>query len=152
MKFLKKGKFNLLIFSLLVFVLGATGIVYAKEITVEKIYKSKSEIQESITEKENVIPLYSLEKVGDSYKVIYRNQTEEEIKKDNELLNNEPISYEKKVRNYYYKSVSSIPESIDYSEYNNEYEYMFIGKLDLISVTACGKDYIAEYKGILSNK
>lgn len=152
MKFFKKSKFNLLILSLLMFVLSATGLVYAKEVTVEKIYKSKSEIQENITQNESVIPLYSLEKMNDAYKVIYRNQTEEEIKRENELLNYEPISYEKKVRNYYYESVSSIPESVGYSEYNNDYEYMFSGKLDLISVTACGKEYIAEYKGTLTNK
>lgn len=151
MSFLKKDKFKLLIFSLLLFILGSTGIIYAKELTVEKVYKNKNEIQENITQNENVIPLYSLEKVGDNYKIIYRNQTKEEIEKDNEILNNEPISYEKKVRNYY-KSVSLIPESIDYSEYNDEYEYMFSGKLDLATVTACGKEYIAEYKGYLKNK
>jgi len=152
MQRLRRVRLKLLIFCLLTVILSATGIVYAKEMIVEKNYNNKSEIPENITENENGIPLYSIERVGELYKVIFRNQTEEEIRRANEFIKCKPISYEKTVRKYFIKSFSSIPENMDYSEYNNEFDCMVNGKLDLISVSVFRKEYIAEYSGMLTNK
>lgn len=156
MKLFHKMQSRLFIFGLCIFLLGAAGIVSAEQIIVEMNLKSIKQIQESTIVDKKVIPLYSFEKVDDNYKVIYRSQTEEELKREKELLDAKPISYEKEVKNYHYESLSSIPENIDYSEYSNEHESMFSGELELQSIEVYeiynNRQYLAEYKGLITNK
>lgn len=59
------------------------------------------------------------------------------------------IYYEKTITKYY-SSISDVPESIVYSEYNNAFCYTFSGRLYLQSVVKLGTRYLATYTGTLA--
>lgn len=147
---MKKVKNRVIIFCLVSAILGTSGVVYAKNSGIVYFYNSKNEIQDSITTKENtIVPFYSLEKVDDTYKVVYSEQTEEELEQASKVSPYVDTSYEKIITKIY-TSLSSIPETSYYSEYNNTYQSTFDGTLYLDSVevsTDIYKKFIVTFKG-----
>lgn len=152
MLFFKKTNIKLLTLILLLSILGTTGVIYAKNLEIEKYYSTLSEIKENIITSDNItVPFYSLKKIDDKYKVVYKELPGEVLENSSNIDSSKNLSYEKSIIKNYYNTVSLIPEYVDYSEYNNEFNSTFSGTLYLKTINVYENVYVAKYIGVIKS-